>query len=371
MANETINFTSGNLSLNITPVNLPFMDKVFYGNTVREYIIALIFFVASALIMKLISYLIIKIMEHIERRHPTQFKEITVKVLKAFRLPLFIIISLEISSKFIQMPVVAERVLKYLMIIFLTFYAIKAINAVISHSSKKIIEKREKEYNDNDRTLGIFLANVLSGVVWILGVVFLLDQFGVNVSKILAGLGIAGIAVAFALQNILGDIFASVSIYFDKPFKPGDYIMFDGYEGNVIRTGIKSTRIKLLRGEELIVSNKLLTESKLQNVDKLEKRRVAQNIQVKYGTSKSKLEKLPGMIEKIVKKYKKNAEFDRCHLKSFKEYSIEFELVYNMKNSDYRLFMDTQEKINLDILELFEKEGMEFAVPTRIIHVQK
>ena len=117
MANGTINITPGNLSLNITPVSLPFMDKVFYGNTAREYLIALIFFVASAAVMKLISFLVIKSMERIERKHHTQFREITVKILKAFRLPLFIIISLEISSKFLQIPVVAEKVLKYLMII--------------------------------------------------------------------------------------------------------------------------------------------------------------------------------------------------------------------------------------------------------------
>jgi small-conductance mechanosensitive channel len=371
MANATLNLTAGNMSFNVTPINLPFMDKVFYGNTAREYLIAIILFVASAALMKLISYLAIRILENIDKRHPTQAKEIIVRILRAFHLPLFIIIALKISSKFLETPQFIDDGLKYLMLIVLTYYAIRAINAAIVYSSKRVIEKREKEDHDNDKTLAVFLTKVAKIIIWILGLLFVLDQFGVNVSKIVTGLGIAGIAVAFALQNVLGDIFASISIYFDKPFKPGDYIKFDGDEGNVIRTGIKSTRIKLQGGEELVVSNKFLTESKLQNVDRMEKRRVDTDLQVTYTTPKKKLEKLPGMLENIIKKYKKDVDFDRCHLKSFKDYSIEFELIYFIKKSDYKLFMDLRQKINLDILELFEKENIEFAFPTQAIIMQK
>jgi small-conductance mechanosensitive channel len=371
MANGTFNLTPNNFSLNVTPVDLRFMDKVWMGNSMREYIFALILFVASAALMKLISYLIIRILEHIDKKHPTQAKEIVVRILRALQLPLFIIIALKISTKFVDIPPVVEVILKYAMLIIITYYVVRAINAVIYHSSKKIIERREREDHDADRTLMTFLTNVLCGVIWIIGFLFVLDSFGVNVSKIVTGLGIAGIAVAFALQNVLGDIFASVSIYFDKPFKPGESIVFNGDEGEIIRTGIKSTRIKLLRGEELVVSNKYLTETKLQNLSRMEKRRVKQELNVVYGLAKKKLEKIPAMLEALVKKYKKEVEFGRCHLKSLKEYSVEFELIYYIKNNNYKQFMDIQQKITLDILELFEKENIQFAFPTRVVYIEK
>lgn len=372
MANASLNFTQGNMSFNVTPIELPsFMEKVLFGNTMKEYVIALILFLGAVALMKLIAVILIKILEKIDKKHPTQAKEIIVNVLKALHIPLFIMIALKISAKVLDTPVFIDKFLKYLMLIVLTYYSIKVINAVIMHSSRRIIEKREKEYKDNDKTLATFLTTTLKVIVWIAGLLFLLSSFGVNVSKVFTGLGIAGIAVAFALQSILGDIFAAISIYFDKPFKPGDYIMFDKYEGNVIKTGIKSTRIKLLRGEELVVSNKLLIDSKVQNIDQMQTRRVDVDLQIKYGTPRAKLEKLPGMLKEIVNKHNKNVNFNRCHLKAFKDYSIEFELIYTIKKSDYELFMDIQQKINLDILELLEKEGIEFAFPTQTINVEK
>lgn len=369
MANATANLTQGIVG-NITPIELPLMDKMLIGNTVREIIFAALLLIGLVAAMKIFSYLTIVILEHIDRKHPTQAKEIVVKMLKALQLPLFIIVGLKIVSTTIMLPEVALTVLDYLSLVVITFYSVKVINAIIRQVSKKVIEKRAKEDADTDTNLMNFFTKTLFGLVWIAGLLFLLNQFGVNVSKVFTGLGIAGIAIAFALQNVLGDIFASVSIYFDKPFKPGDYVVFDGEEGNIIKTGIKSTRIKLLRGEELVVSNKYLTESKLKNVNRMEKRRVDIDLQVKYGTPKAKLEKLPGQLEAIIKKYKKNVEFARSHLKQLNPSNIEFETIYYVNKSDYTLFMDLQQKIILDIIELFENEGIEFAFPTQSIILQ-
>jgi small-conductance mechanosensitive channel len=379
MANETLGFLEGNNTLNHTlnesfkinmvPLNLPFLDNVFYGNSIREYLSALILLIAIAFFMKLLSFTLIRILEKVDKKHPTQFREMIVGILKALRLPLFLIIALKVSSAYLELPILIDNILKYTMLIVITYYSIRAIISGAAHVSKRVIKRRETEYNDKDPTLVIFLTNVFNVLVWLAGLIYILNAFNVNLSKVFTGLGIAGIAVAFALQSILGDIFASISIYFDKPFKPGDYIMFDGYEGTVIKTGIKSTRIKLLRGEELIISNKLLTESRVQNIDRMQTRRIDLDLGVKYSTPRKTLEKLPKMLEMIVKKYKKELDFDRCFLKTFKEYSIEFELIYIMKTNDYRKYLEMAEKINLDILELFEREGIEFAYPTQTIHV--
>lgn len=369
MANETLNFTQG-IAEGITPVDLPFMNHVIFENTVREYLIAILVFLAIMLGLKLFSLLIIKSLEHVNKKypsHPKGAKEVIAKGLRALSIPLFLALGLKIASTMLVISPLVEKIIKYLLLVILTYYAIKVINAVIAQMSKRVIERREKEDKVTDNHLMNVFVNVMKGFVWILGALFLLSSFGVNVSKVFTGLGIAGVAVAFALQNILGDLFASFSIYFDKPFKPGDYIIFNGEEGTIIKTGLKSTRIKLLKGDELVVSNKFLTESKLENVERMERRRVDLDLQIKYGTPKSKLKNLPEQLENIVKKYKKDVDFDRCHLKAFRAYNIEFELVYFIKKSDYRLFMDIQQKINFDILDLFEKEGIEFALPTTAV----
>lgn len=372
MANITpLNFTSNASSFNITPVQLPFMDKIMYGNSMQQYAVAVIYFIAAVLILKLASYVVIKTLEKFCKNHrAARIQESIVALFKALQLPLFIIIGIKIASEHITLHSTIVKVLDYALLIIVTYYSVRAIIFVVRQGAKRVVERREKEDKDTDTHLLAFFMRVIYAVLWIVAFLFILSQFGVDISKVLTGLGIAGIAVAFALQNVLSDIFASVSIYFDKPFRPGEYIIFEGEEGTVIRTGIKSTRIKTLRGEELSVSNRLLTDAKIHNTDRMEKRRVAQILSVEYSTPKKKLEKLPKLIEAIVKKQKK-VEFSRCHLKAFKDYSIDFELVYFVKGKDYVLFMDVQQEINLRIVELFEKEKISFAFPTRVIHLEK
>jgi small-conductance mechanosensitive channel len=346
------------------------MDKVVYGNSMREYVVAIIFFLAAVAILKLCSFIAIKIMERVCKSRTSRFQEGIIDVLKALQLPLYLIIGIKIASKQVALHATIIKVLDYLLLIVITYYIVRAIIFVIRHASRRVIEKREKEEKDTDSHLILFFTKAVYIILWIVAFLFVLSQFGVDVSKVLTGLGIAGVAVAFALQNVLSDIFASVSIYFDKPFKPGEYIEFEGQEGTVIRTGIKSTRIKLLRGEEMSISNRLLTDYKIHNMDRMEKRRVDVELRVKYGTSRKKLEKLPDQIKTAINKIKK-AEFLRCHLKEFKEYSLEFEVIYFVKSNVYFTYMDVQHEVNLSIIAVLEKEGIEFAMPIRAIQIEE
>jgi len=369
MVNLTpLNFTNNTSAFNITPVGLPFMDKVLYENTMNEYLVALIYFLAAVIILKMVSFLVMKSLEKFCKGKTARIQESIVALLKALQLPLFVVIGIKIASKHIDLHSTIVKVLDYVLLIIVTYYTVRAIIFVVRQASKRVVERREREDKDTDTHLLNFFMRVIYGVMWIAAFLFILSRFGVDVSKVLTGLGIAGLAVAFALQNVLADIFASVSIYFDKPFIPGEYIDFEGKGGTVLRTGIKSTRIKTLQGEELSVSNRILTDYKIHNYDRMETRRIDQDILVKYDTSTSKLEKIPKILEQLVKKHKK-LEFSRCHLKSFKEYGIEFELIYIVKDKDYNLFMDLQQKINFDILKIFEKEGIEFAVPLRAVQI--
>jgi len=186
----------------------------------------------------------------------------------------------------------------------------------------------------------------------------------------LVGFGVGGIAIAFALQSTLSDFFSAFSIYFDHPFEIDDFIVVGEYSGTVKSIGIRSTRIKLLQGEELVISNKELANSSVRNFRKLEKRRIVFSIGVTYDTPLQKLKKIPIMIKDIVQGVE-FAELDRVHFTQFGDFSLKFEIVYYVKSSVYSVYLDTQQKINFAIVEAFEKEGIEIAFPTRAIYLKK
>jgi len=197
-----------------------------------------------------------------------------------------------------------------------------------------------------------------------------LSNFGYNISTLIAGLGIGGVAIALALQNILTDIFASFSIYFDKPFQTGDFIIVGNDLGVVKKIGIKTTRLQTLQGEELVISNKELTETRIHNYKKMQKRRIVFNFGLTYDTSSAKLKKVLQILKGIIDKIE-IAELDRVHFNKFGDFSLNFEVVYYLASSDYNEYMDTQQAINLAIKEKFEKDGIKFAYPTQTVFVNK
>jgi small-conductance mechanosensitive channel len=198
----------------------------------------------------------------------------------------------------------------------------------------------------------------------------ILDNLGYDISALIAGVGVGGIAIAFALQNVLEDIFASISIYFDKPFKVGDFIKVGEDLGTVKKIGIKSSRIKTLEGEELVIPNTNLAQMRVRNYKKLSTRRIQFQIGVTYETPSVQLKKIPSIIEKITKSIDV-IELDRVHFKSFGDFSLIFEIVYFVNESSYNIYMDVQQKMNLEIMEAFQKEKIDFAYPTQNIILSK
>lgn len=215
-----------------------------------------------------------------------------------------------------------------------------------------------------------FLSKFLKVSLWGVAVIFILSNLGYNVSTLVAGLGIGGIAIALAVQNVLGDIFSSLSIYFDKPFVVGDFIIVGEDLGVVKKIGIKSTRIQTLQGQELVISNRELTESRINNYKKMERRRIVFGFGIKYETPLKKVKKIPGIVKDIVNNMEL-AQADRVHFKEFGDFSLNFEAVYYLNSSEYNKYMDTQEEINFAIKERFEKEDIEFAYPTQTVFVNR
>ena len=177
-------------------------------------------------------------------------------------------------------------------------------------------------------------------------------------------------AIALAVQNILGDMFSSFSIYFDRPFEVGDFIIVGDHMGVVKKIGLKTTRIQALQGEEIVISNAELTSTRIRNFKKMQKRRIVFTVGVTYDTPKEKLEKIPSIVATIMAKVE-NADLDRVHFKEFADSSLNYEIVFYALTGDFGKYMDSRQAINLGLIEAFGKEGIEFAFPTQTVHLAK
>ncbi len=214
------------------------------------------------------------------------------------------------------------------------------------------------------------LDKILKVVIYSFGVVLILANLGLNVTALITGLGISGVAVALAAQKILEDLFNYFVIILDKPFEEGDFIVFGDFAGTVEFIGLKSTRIRSLSGEQIIVSNSNLLGEKVQNYKRMKERRVVFKFGVIYETPLEKLKKIPGLVKEIINGIE-GARFDRCHFVNFGDYSLDFETVYYVNDSDYLHYMNIHQAINLQLAEKFSKEGIEFAYPTQVVYINR
>lgn len=228
---------------------------------------------------------------------------------------------------------------------------------------------KKKNNDPSIKTSLGFIGLILKFVVISLIILSGLNNLGVNVSTFITGLGVGGVAIALATQNILGDLFSSLSIVFDKPFVVGDAVSFGEWNGTIEHIGLKTTRIKSLSGEQIVVSNSDLLSSKIRNYKRMEERRVVFRVGVTYGARRENLKKVPGLIENIITK-EANTRFDRSHFVNYGDSSLDFESVYYVTSPDYKLYADLHQKILFDIHEAFEAHQLDFAYPTRTIIVE-
>lgn len=241
-----------------------------------------------------------------------------------------------------------------------------ALVLALSYHTKQSAEAAEKA----SRTSMVAVRFLVLLAVYALIVLIAMDNFGIDVTALIAGMGIGGIAVALASQKILGDLFGSLSITLDKPFEVGDFIVVGSEQGTVEVIGIKTTRLRALSGEQLVLSNGDLLQSRIQNFKRMQERRAVFTIGVSYETPLPKVQALPEVIREIVAR-QKDARFDRAHWLKFGESSLEFEVVYFMTNPDYNIYADTQQAINLEIARRFASMGVDFAYRTQIVQLMR
>ncbi|MGB3051563.1 MAG: mechanosensitive ion channel family protein, partial [Polyangiales bacterium] len=229
---------------------------------------------------------------------------------------------------------------------------------------------RQTEEDGANRTTMNALSFIARLVLWITVFLLVIDNLGIDVTALVAGMGIGGIAIALAVQNILSDLFASLSIVLDKPFVNGDFIVVGDMAGSVEHVGIKTTRIRSISGEQLVFSNSDLLQSRVRNFGRMEQRRVVFSLGVTYQTPAEKLERIPSLIRAAIEA-QDSVRFDRSHFASYGDSALNFETVYYVESSDYAQHMDILQAINLRIYRTFEDEGIEFAYPTQTLFVAK
>ncbi|MBU3942732.1 mechanosensitive ion channel family protein [Patescibacteria group bacterium] len=351
-------------------LDLGILKISFWNNTVLEYLVALGVFFLSLVLLNVFKVSILKNIKHLTSKTKTNLDDILIKTIDSIKQSFYSFISFWIAIQFITLPEIINKIIFYAIIIVLAYYIVKTTQKFIEYGFENIIEKKTGTDENFDPSILNLSKAIIKSILWVVAFIVILQNFGYNVSTLVGGLGIGGLAIAFAIQNILGDIFSSFSIYLDKPFQIGDFIIIGTDMGVVEKIGIKSTRIKTLQGEELVVSNKELTGTRVRNFKKMEKRRIVFGFGITYETPTEKVKKIPELISNIFNKIDK-ADLDRAHFKAFAGSSLDFEVVYFLNSSDYNEYMDIQQKINIAIQEIFRKEKIDFAYPTQTIYVNK
>ena len=282
----------------------------------------------------------------------------------SFHWPLYLPLSLVIAHQFISLPVKTGSFPRFILGSIFTFYLVKTINQFIELGLKRYAQKQQERKDQFDSTVISVIKHLLQILVWVIAAALLLQNFGLQIATILGGLGIAGIAVAFAVKDILEDIISYFTIFFDKPFRPGDYIVVGQDSGIVKNIGLKSTTLKTLRGEKVVISNKELTQSKIKNFSGMERRRDTIELTIDRSTPSKKLEKLAGIIEGIISNQSR-AEFDRAYFKQIKTSGFLFSATYYIDSGKYDVFANTKKQINLEIIRKLEQEKIALAPPTQ------
>jgi small-conductance mechanosensitive channel len=334
-----------------------FLNQVYYNNTVREYLIVLSIVLVSIFVLAIIKRIVINRLKRIVARTEGKIDDFVVSRIDRFALPIVQFAIIYWSLHLLDLSIQAEHIIEVTTSIIITYFVVRLLSSVIMLLLQLRIRKKERGEQKIKQLGGLML--VINIFIWIMGIVFLLDNMGKDVTTIITGLGIGGIAIALAAQNILGDLFNYFVIYFDRPFEVGDFIVVDDKMGTVEYLGIKTTRIRSLSGEQIIIGNSNLTGSRIHNHKRMLNRRVVFSLNIDYRTPVEKLKLLPELLKSIVEQ-QVMVTFDRAHFAAYGDWSLKFEVVYFFLDSDFNKFMDTHQKINFMILEELKKNEIYF-----------
>jgi len=347
-----------------------FLDIVILENRLERWLVA--FAIGAAILtgLRLFSSVVIRRLRSLAGRTKTDWDDLLAHTLGKTKLLVLGVLAVYGGANALTLPVRAQGLIERATILALLLQGGIWGAAAVSFSLEHYRRRQLAEQDRGEATAVGALAFVARVAVWAVVVLLALDNLGIDVTALVAGLGIGGVAVALAVQNVLGDLFASLSIVLDKPFVVGDFLIIGDMMGSVERVGIKSTRIRSLSGEQLIFSNADLLGSRIRNYGRMFERRIVFKIGVTYQTPRALLERIPTILREAVEAQEKT-RFDRSHFAAYGDFSIDFETVYYVLDPAYNVYMDIQQAINLRVHERFEAEGIEFAYPTQTLFLEK
>jgi small-conductance mechanosensitive channel len=348
---------------------MQFLDARFLGNSVRQWAIAAAVLIVVVVGLRVAIRVVVGRLSALAKRTTTEWDDFVTGALAKTKMLFLLIVGIFAASLVLSLPDRASNGIRQVVVIALLVQAGLWLGVILTRWLESY-RKREMQQDPATATTVSALGFVGKVLLWTAVLLLALDNLGINITTLVAGLGVGGIAVALALQNVLGDLFASLSIVLDKPFVLGDFLIIDDHLGNVEYIGLKTTRLRSLWGEQLIFSNSDLLKSRVRNFGRMYQRRIVFSLGVTYQTPREQLKLIPGIIREAIEAQDKT-RFDRAHFKAYGDFALDFEAVYYVTVPDYNTYMDIQQAINLRIHERFEQEQIEFAYPTQTLFVVK
>jgi small-conductance mechanosensitive channel len=333
--------------------------KVIWGNKVQDWLTAACIIIVSITIVRILQSVVLGRVKKFAARTSSTLDDVLIRIIQRNVMPLAYFIAVIAGLRYLVLPPRLDKAIDGASIIFFTYFLIRGISNLLTYFFAEYTRKSEAQARQAKGIIAI-----VKVILWLLGIILMIDNLGYNITAIVTGLGIGGVAIALAAQAVLADLFSYLVIFFDKPFETGDFIALGDKSGAVEYIGVKTTRLRTADGEQLVVSNTDLTNSRVHNYKRMEKRRVLLTIGVTYETPPEKLRRIPAMIKEIVES-QQDVLFERAHFKSFGAFSLDFEIVYHILTPDYGKFMDCQQAFGFALIERMQAEEIEFAYPTQ------
>jgi len=336
-------------------------DQIFSDAVVENCLLGLVVFLISFMLLRLVEKYLIRRLRKFFQKTKTRLDDALLDGLAGVFWPLYIVLPTLMAAQFVALPHFIVNLVSPVTMILIVYYIVVVLQKFIIYGLLFVLKhKKEIDGNELDASAATILQQIIKVILWLMAIMFVIQNLGYDISAILGGMGIIGIGVGFSLRNVLGDFFSFFSIYFGKPFRVGDFVVVGDSAGTVKKISVKSTHLKTLVGSELIIPNKVMVENKLVNYRAMEKRRVSFSFSVVYETPAEKLAKTSEAIKKIVEKVAL-VKSGSVHLRGFGDYGFKFGVIYHMDTGNYSDYMKVHQEITLKIKRFLEKEKIEMA----------
>lgn len=343
-----------------------FWETLYWGNTIKEYATAFLLFIVLFIFLGLFKKVILDRFKRFAQKSSTDIDDIIVAIIGEIQPPFYSFIALYIALQLITVTDTVLNIVTAILLLWATYLIIRMMRVFID----RVIRNRLGEDDGSTRAAVQLLSAIVTFALWILGILLVLQNLGINITSLIAGLGIGGIAVALALQNVFSDLFSSFSILFDKPFTVGDFIIAGTTSGTVEKIGIKTTRLRAVSGEQIVVSNAQLTSAVIQNYKRMEERRKVFNFGVTYETSAKVLDTIPSIVKEIIEQ-DDSTRFMSAHFKEFGDSAYVYEVIYYVTTPDYFEYLTIHNGISLKLINAFRNKKIEMAYPTHRVYMSE